>query len=125
MIRSALMALVFVTLAVPFAMAHNKPYPEFQDRDVARLSAKLNGYPGPARVLEPEAELLAELTASSAALRADLGEFCLAAYLETKPLLTRHQIMMYEKCRGDASEHGSGGHGALGVHLKESRNDQF
>lgn len=124
-------------------------------------TAELNGYPGPAHVLEAaealqlspetrarveaifeamnaearrlgalyiEAELqlektfsdmsvephiLKRLLADAEALRAQLRQTHLEAHLETAPLLTRHQKMLYARLRGYDT---SNGHGHTGNH---------
>lgn len=158
------------------AWANTQPYAGQNAREIASLSpqdiealslgrgwgfakaAELNGFPGPAHILElaetlaltdaqvtavqeifdrmnaearltgtafieaetaldaafedgsvtPEA--LAELTAQSGALRAKLRALHLSAHLEAKPLLTRHQIMMYNTARGYVDGAGHAGH---------------
>ena len=58
-----------------------------------------------------DAERLAVLTEEAARIEAALRATHLAAHLEVKPLLTRHQIVTYDRLRGyGTGEHG-GGHG--------------
>ncbi len=121
-------------------------------------SAELNGFPGPAHILELADELaltdtqrtavqevfdrmnaearqigaafveaeaaldqafedgtitretLTTLTDQAGDLRADLRALHLAAHLEVKPLLSRHQIMTYNDARGYADVAGHTGH---------------
>lgn len=56
------------------------------------------------------AQALADLTARSGALRSELRAVHLAAHLEVKPVLTRHQLMIYNKMRGYAGGSGHTGH---------------
>ena len=155
-------------LAAGLVWANTQPYAGQEARDIASLSpqdlddlsngrgwgfaksAELNGYPGPAHILELAEELgltdeqreavqdvfdrmnakartlgaafiaaeealdrafeggtitearLAELTEEAGALRAELRAVHLAAHLEVKPVLTRHQTMLYNQARGYA-----------------------
>ena len=82
----------------------------------ARIAAEAaldDGLRGRARSMQAALDaLVAEAGRADAALRA----VHLAAHLEVKPLLSRHQIMMYNRLRGygagDQEGHGShGGHG--------------
>ncbi len=121
------------------------------------LAAELNGYPGPAHVLELAEELelteaqrdaveaifaamngearslgaalveaeaalsdafdagridetsLQALVVRAAEIEAELRAVHLAAHLETKPLMSRHQIMLYNGARGYDGGHGHGG----------------
>ncbi|NNE53374.1 MAG: hypothetical protein HKN30_13360 [Sulfitobacter sp.] len=157
--------------------ANTQPYAGQETRDIASLSAQdiddlvngrgwgfakaaeLNGFPGPAHILELADELsltaaqrhqvkevfdrmngkareigvafieaegaldaafevetitaerLGELTAQSGALRAKLRAVHLAAHLEVKPVLSRHQIMIYNQARGYADGEGHANHG--------------
>ncbi|WP_316646828.1 hypothetical protein [Ovoidimarina sediminis] len=60
---------------------------------------------------EIDAARLTALTEDAARIEAALRARHLAAHLEVKPLLTRHQIVTYNRLRGyGADEHG-GGHG--------------
>jgi Spy/CpxP family protein refolding chaperone len=154
--------------------SHKAPYAGQDARSIASLSeqdihallagqghgyakaAELNGYPGPAHVLELADDLnlsdaqraevqaifesmnaearvlgaalvdaetalnaafeaaeidhatLEELVARSAEIEAQLRAVHLAAHLETKPLMSRHQIMIYVGARGYGSGHGGG-----------------
>jgi Spy/CpxP family protein refolding chaperone len=120
--------------------------------------AELNGYPGPAHVLEAADELrlspetrarieeihaamnaearrlgalyvdaerrleaafsggavgaadLDALLTEAGGLRADLRRVHLQAHLDTAPLLTRHQKMLYARLRGYDTGHAHGGH---------------
>ncbi len=55
---------------------------------------------------------LRELLSEIGALRTDLRHVHLSAHLEQKPLLTRHQVMLYDTLRGYRSgAHGHGQHG--------------
>ncbi len=167
--------LAIACFAVPLMATAETPYAGQQTRDIAALSpqdvddllngrgwgfaksAELNGYPGPAHVLEladdlqltanqrqsveeiwarmneeartlgaayveAEAALdqafetadiapdqLTRLTDTAGALRAELRAVHLAAHLETTPLVTRHQRMVYNDLRGYGSDQ-SGGH---------------
>ncbi|MCP5075832.1 MAG: hypothetical protein GY947_21395 [Rhodobacteraceae bacterium] len=56
-------------------------------------------------------EKLNTLTENSARIRARLRATHLSAHLKTKPILTRHQIMSYNKLRGYAEQAGHTGHG--------------
>lgn len=58
-------------------------------------------------------DALADLVASSAEIESDLRALHLAAHLETKPVLSRHQIMIYNTARGygDTAGGHDGGHG--------------
>lgn len=157
--------------------ASTQPYAGQEGRDIASLSAQdiddlangrgwgfaksaeLNGFPGPAHILELADELslteaqrrtvkdvfdrmnakarqigaefiaaedaldiafedetitaqrLAELTTRSGTLRAELRAVHLAAHLEVKPVLNRHQIMLYNRARGYLDGDGHSGHG--------------
>ena len=173
-------ALVSLAAAVSMATvvwANTQPYAGQEGRDIASLSpqdvddltngrgwgfaksAELNGFPGPAHILELADELalsdaqratvqavfekmnakaralgaafiaaedaldaaceegtiteerLAELTDAVGRLRAELRAVHLAAHLEVKPVLTRHQTMLYNQARGYADGTGHGGHG--------------
>ncbi|QBF34060.1 hypothetical protein [Thalassococcus sp. S3] len=168
---------LFAVLAAGLVWASPKPYAGQETRAIASLSAQdvddllngrgwgfakaaeLNGYPGPAHVLELaddlaltaeqrsdvqfifdkmnararalgadyvaaeaaldaafeagglEAEQLAILTRQSATLRADLRAAHLEAHLQTAPILTRHQRVLYNQARGYGGGHQShGGH---------------
>lgn len=176
-----------LTMLLPAAVATattDQPYAGLEGRDIAGLSpadiddllagrgwgfalpAELNGYPGPAHVLEaadelaltPEqraaieeifdrmnaearalgadyvaaeaalsaafadgsidAEALTALTADAARIEAALRATHLAAHLEVTPLLTRHQIMTYNRLRGygTGGGHAGVGHGGHGGH---------
>lgn len=154
----------------PYAGEENRQIKSLSEQDVEDLRAgrgwglakpaELNGYPGPAHVLEAaealqlssetkariqgifdemnaearrlgalyvdaeqqletafsdgtvEADKLEILLSDAESLRADLRRAHLQAHLETAPLLTRHQKMLYAKLRGyDAGGgHGQGGH---------------
>lgn len=66
---------------------------------------------------EIDGETLAELLVVAATARAALREVHLAAHLETAPLLTRHQKMLYDQARGyadGAAHHGHSGHATHG-----------
>ncbi|KMW60492.1 hypothetical protein AIOL_000648 [Candidatus Rhodobacter oscarellae] len=55
---------------------------------------------------------LAEMLAQAETARAELRGIHLQAHLETKPLLTRHQTVLYAQARGyGAGDHSQGGHG--------------
>ncbi|MFZ5963085.1 hypothetical protein ACOXXX_09060 [Thalassococcus sp. BH17M4-6] len=54
-----------------------------------------------------DAETLTDLTADAARIEAQLRAVHLAAHLETAPILTRHQTMLYNQARG----YGDAGHG--------------
>ncbi len=54
---------------------------------------------------------VAAATARIGALDARLRAVHLEAHIETYPLLTRHQRMIYAKARGYGGGHGHGGHG--------------
>jgi Spy/CpxP family protein refolding chaperone len=61
----------------------------------------------------PTLTLVADATEKIGRIEAALRAVHLAAHIEVKPLLTRHQRMIYARERGygDGSEHGHGGHG--------------
>ena len=61
------------------------------------LPAALNGFPGPRH--------LVERLEKSETLRAELRRVHLAAHLETRPLLTLHQIQTYDRLRGYGGRH--------------------
>lgn len=175
------MTAAIVVAAVLAAPTFATPYAGQQDRAIAALSAQdiddllegrgwglalpaeLNGWPGPAHVLELSEALglsepqLAEVQAlygamlaeaqrigaayvaaeaaldaafaegtptpadldaalaEAEALRAELRAVHLAAHLQTRPLLTRHQIMTYNRLRGYGDGE-SAGHGAHSAH---------
>ena len=179
MLTAALLALLPVAVA---NATTERPYAGLEGRDIAGLSsadiddllagrgwgfalpAELNGYPGPAHVLEAADELeltpeqraaieeifeqmnaearalgaeyvaaeaalstafadgsidtetLTALTAEAARIEAELRATHLAAHLEVTPLLTRHQIMTYNRLRGYQSGSGHGDHGGHGGH---------
>ncbi len=168
---STLVGLQFCFPLLPLAEASqdNKPYAGQQDRQIKALSGKdvddllagrgwgfaksaeLNGFPGPAHVLEAEKDLdlspeskakiqkifkdmnsearrlgalfvdaesriekafasadvtpekLTTLLAEAEALRAQLRFVHLRAHIETAPLLTRHQTVLYNRLRGYGS----------------------
>lgn len=168
-------AAALVSLCGGAATAQDLPYAGQQQRAIAALSetdvaellagrgwglakpAELNGWPGPAHVLEladdlsldPEqraavqavfdamqaqaqrigaayvaseaaldtafagdvlsAEELGQRVAEAEALRAELRAVHLAAHLETRPLLSRHQVVTYNRLRGYDAEDGHGG----------------
>lgn len=174
MIRILTMAALLAGLGLP-ATANPQPYAGQDAREIAALSAQdiddllagrgwgfakpaeLNGFPGPAHLLEladdlnlddaqraairgifdamqanakrlgadyvaAEARLdtafakgaidpeqLKALTAEAGRLRDELRAVHLAAHLEVKPLLSRHQVMTYQQLRGYGS--GQSGHG--------------
>ena len=177
--KTILTVLSAILMATSALASENAPYAGLEARDIATLSdkdvddllagrgwgfalaAELNGYPGPAHVLEladelaltdsqqaevqaifdamnararalgaeyvaaeaavsrafgtgeVDAETLAVLIAASGAIEADLRRVHLEAHLQVKPLMTRHQTMLYNRARGydDASGgHGGGGH---------------
>ena len=177
--KTTLTALVVVALATPAVASETAPYAGLDARNIATLSekdvddllagrgwgfalaAELNGYPGPAHVLElaetlelsdtqradvqaifdamnaearvlgaqyvaaeaavsrafesgeVDAKTLAALIAASGAIEADLRRVHLEAHLQVKPLMTRHQTMLYSRARGYGAAgggHGSGGH---------------
>ena len=59
-----------------------------------------------------DAAMVAEATAQIGAIEAELRAVHLAAHIEMKPLLTRHQQMIYAQRRGYGGDHnGHGGHG--------------
>ncbi|MEO0681469.1 MAG: periplasmic heavy metal sensor [Pseudomonadota bacterium] len=64
--------------------------------------------------VEPAA--LADLVARAERLRAALRETHLAAHLATRPVLSRHQIMTYDRLRGYGGAGEAGGHGGHGGH---------
>ncbi len=177
---AARIALSLSVAAFPALATTEAPYAGRQDRAIAALSAEdvaqieagagwglalpaeLNGWPGPAHVLEAADELglspeqraaveaiharmkadaiaagaaflaaeraldaafaegaptpadIAALSAQAGAARARLRAVHLSAHLETAPLLTRHQTMLYARLRGyadgDARHHGHTGH---------------
>lgn len=154
----------------PYAGEETRQIKSLSEKDVEDLRAgrgwglakpaELNGYPGPAHVLEAaeelelsaetkaqvqaifdkmnaearrlgalyvdaemqleqafsegtaETEALGLLLAEAEALRASLRQTHLQAHLETAPLLTRHQKMLYGRLRGygTGGGHGHGGH---------------
>ena len=155
--------------AMPYAGQDGRPIASLSDRDIDALlageghgyakAAELNGYPGPAHVLEladdlnlsdiqraevqaifdgmnaearslgaalveveaaldsafesgdMDAATLEELVARSADIEAQLRTVHLEAHLQTKPLMNRHQIMLYNKERGYSDQRGMhGGH---------------
>jgi hypothetical protein len=51
---------------------------------------------------------LQALVARSSEIEAELRTVHLTAHLKTKPLMNRHQIMLYSGARGYGSEHGGG-----------------
>jgi len=177
-----------VTLAVLLAFftgvataTETGPYAGQDRRDIATLSeqdvddllagrgwsfakaAELNGYPGPAHVLELadalelsaeqraevqaifeamntearalgaalvaaeaaldesfeaeaiDAERLAALVGDAGRIKADLRDVHLQAHLKVKPLMSRHQIMLYNRARGYEAE-GGGDHGGTHRH---------
>lgn len=55
----------------------------------------------------PDAEAISEATSKVAMIEAQLRASHLKAHIETTPLLTRHQRMIYARARG----YGGGGHG--------------
>jgi hypothetical protein len=55
-----------------------------------------------------DASRLQALVARSAEIEAELRAVHLAAHLETRPLMSRHQIMVYKKARGYGTGHGEG-----------------
>ncbi len=60
---------------------------------------------------EMTSDLLADLTASAAEIEASLRAVHLGAHLEVTPLLTRHQIVTYNRLRGyDGAPGGHGSH---------------
>jgi len=157
-------------LLQPYAGEENRQIKSLSETDLEDLRAgrgwglakpaELNGYPGPAHVLEAaedlqlspetrarvqavfdamnaearrvgalyieaemqlenafsdktaEPESLKRLLAEAEALRAQLRQTHLEAHLETAPLLTRHQKMLYARMRGydTGSGHDHGGH---------------
>lgn len=167
--------------ANPALATANTPYAGQQDRTIAALSAadieqllagggwglakpaELNGWPGPAHVLELSGELslneeqrrqvqaifdrmqaaaqqvgaeyiaaeaaldaafadgvpltadqVGTLTEAASARLAELRAVHLAAHLETRPVLTRHQTVLYQRLRGYSE--GQGGHTGHGGH---------
>ncbi len=159
--------------AAPYAGMEDRPIAALSAADVAALEAgegwglalpaELNGWPGPAHVLEaaeeiglsseqraaveavfaamrreavaagadyllaeraldaafaegdPAPEEIAALSAEAGAALGQLRAVHLAAHLETAPLLTRHQRMIYARLRGyagggDHDHHGRSGH---------------
>lgn len=178
MMLRILSPIALVAIASFADAADTQPYAGQQQRTIASLSAQdvddllagrgwglakaaeLNGYPGPAHVLEltdalalsdeqirevqdifdrmqaraqdlgaayvaAEAALdaafrdgsiapdtLAELVSEAGRRRAELRAVHLAAHLDVAPILTRHQIMIYNQARGYAGGHQTGhGHG--------------
>ncbi|PWR01915.1 hypothetical protein DKT77_15115 [Meridianimarinicoccus roseus] len=171
---------VAAALAGPVA-ASDAPYAGQQTRGIAALSdadiaaieagegwglalpAELNGWPGPAHVLEMASDLaltehqhavvtrifgimrdearrvgaryieteraldaafedpsfdpvtLAGLTAASANALGELRTIHLAAHIETRQVLNRHQIMTYNTLRGYAGDGAHGGHSSHGA----------
>lgn len=157
-------------LLQPYAGEETRQIKSLSEKDVEDLQAgrgwglakpaELNGYPGPAHVLEAaedlqlspetrarveaiyadmnaearrlgalyieaelqlenafsdksaEPEALKRLLADAEALRAQLRQTHLEAHLETAPLLTRHQKMLYARLRGydTGNGHDHGGH---------------
>lgn len=174
LLRTIVVAAPFLAV-LPVMGAADAPYAGQDTRAIAALSeddvadllagrgwgfakpAELNGYPGPAHVLElaeplelTETQIVAveaafatmadrardlgaqfveaeaaldqafaggeldaaemqALTKRAGSLRAELRAVHLAAHLEIKPLLSPHQIMMYNRLRGYGAE-GEGGH---------------
>jgi Spy/CpxP family protein refolding chaperone len=155
--------------AAPYAGQDARAIASLSEQDIDALlsgqghgyakAAELNGYPGPAHVLELaddlnlsdvqrtkvqaifdamnaearslgaalvdaetalnvafetgeiDAERLEPLVARSADIEAQLRAVHLEAHLQTKPLMNRHQIMLYDKARGYSEKSGShGGH---------------
>ena len=60
---------------------------------------------------EIDATRLSDLTEAAGRIEAELRATHLAAHLEVKPLLTRHQIVTYNRLRGYESGGHGGGHG--------------
>ena len=183
--RSRLLALLILSglgLGSPASAVegHGQPYAGQETRAIKALSpedvddllagrgwglalpAELNGYPGPAHVLELAGRLdldpaqqasvqaifermraeaqelgaayveaerqieaafagraidrrqLETLIGEAEGLRARLRQIHLAAHIDTRPILSRHQRMRYDELRGYGSGHESGGHGTHG-----------
>ncbi len=172
--KRAVRVALFLLLTATAPAADTAPYAGEDQRRIATLSAQdiedllagrgwgfalaaeLNGYPGPAHVLEMAEELglsddqrndvqaifdamngearalgaalvaaeaalsdafdagdidasrLQALVARSAEIESELRTVHLTAHLKTKPLMNRHQIMLYSGARGYGSEHGGG-----------------
>lgn len=154
--------------AMPYAGQDGRAIASLSDRDIDALlageghgyakAAELNGYPGPAHVLELADDLkltdiqraevqaifdgmnaearslgaalvetesaldaafesggidratLEAMVAYSAEIEAKLRAVHLEAHLQTKPIMTRHQIMVYNSARGYGSQGHQGGH---------------
>lgn len=62
----------------------------------------------------PDAEAVAAATARVAEIEGRLRAAHLSAHLETKPVLTRHQRMLYAQARGYNAEGGHSGHSGHG-----------
>lgn len=126
MLRPVVVFMFSVSISGALLAAGTSPYAGEEAREIKALSpsdidgliagrgmgyamaAELNGYPGPAHVLELAEQL--ELTADIGVIEARLRAAHLNAHLQQTRILSHHQIARYITLRGYDNGHAGHGH---------------